>query len=71
MLKIGIECESIENDSWGIARIINKLLEEIASRPELQKEFKFFLYFKSKVPNYAYLNNPIFVKRIVRIPFIP
>lgn len=71
MIKIGIECESIENDSWGIARLINKLLEEIARRPELQKEFKFFLYFKSKVPNYAYLNNPIFVKRVVRIPFIP
>jgi len=65
MLKIGIECESIEYDSYGIARAINKLLEEIARRPELQQEFKFYLYFKSKIPNYPYLNNPIFIKRII------
>lgn len=69
MLKVGIECESIENDSWGIARIINKLLEEIARRPELQKEFKFFLYFKSKIPDYPYLDNPIFHKEVVWQPF--
>ncbi len=71
MIRIGIECESIEQDSWGIARIINKLLEDIARRPELQKEFKFFLYFKSKIPNYPFLNNPIFVKRLVRVPLVP
>lgn len=71
MIRIGIECESIEEQSWGIARIITKLLEEIARRPELQKEFKFFLYFKSKIPDYPYLNNPIFEKRIVRVPLIP
>lgn len=71
MINVGIECESIEEQSWGIARIITKLLEEIARRPELQKEFKFFLYFKSKIPDYPYLNNPIFEKRIVRVPLIP
>jgi len=68
MKRIGIECESIENDTWGIARIITKLLEEIARRPELQKEFKFFLYFKSKIPDYPYLNNPIFHKEIIWQP---
>jgi glycosyltransferase involved in cell wall biosynthesis len=71
MIRIGIECESIEEQSWGIARIITKLLEDIASRPELQKEFTFFLYFKSKIPDYPFLNNPIFVKKIVRVPFLP
>lgn len=71
LIKIGIECESIENDTWGVARLINKLLEEIAMRPELKKEFEFYLFFKSKIPNYPYLENPIFKKRIVRPAFIP
>ena len=65
MLKIGIECESIEEDFHGIARLINKLLEEIAKRPELRKEFQFYLYFKHRIPDYPYLDNPIFTKRIV------
>ncbi len=65
MLKIGIECEAIEEDTHGIARAITKLLEEIARRPELQQEFKFYLYFKSKIPNHPYLDNPIFEKRVV------
>ena len=66
MLKIGIECESIEGpQSWGVGRIVKKLLEEIARRPELTHEFKFFLYFKSEIPDYPWLSSPIFVKKIV------
>jgi glycosyltransferase involved in cell wall biosynthesis len=69
MLKIGIECESIEDSqSWGVARELNNLLKQIASRPELEKEFKFFLYFKSHIPDYEFLKNPIFVKKIVWPP---
>jgi len=71
MYKIGIECESIEDQSWGVGRIIKKLLEEISRRPELQKEFRFFLYFKSKIPNLPYLDSPIFVKKIIKLPLIP
>jgi len=68
MIRVGIECESIENDSWGIARMIHKLLEEIARRPELANEFKFFLYFKSSIPDHPYLDNPIFEKKIIGVP---
>ncbi len=71
MLKIGIECESIEDQIWGVGRMITKLLEEISKRPELQKEFRFFLYFKSEIPDLPYLNSPIFVKKIVKLPGIP
>ena len=69
--KIGIECESIENDTWGVARMTSKLLEEISKRPELEKEFGFYLYFKSKIPDYPYLQNPIFKKKIVKLPVVP
>lgn len=72
MIKVGIECESIEDqETWGVGRIVKKLLEEISRKPELQKEFKFFLYFKSKIPALSYLTNPIFVKKIVKLPLIP
>jgi glycosyltransferase involved in cell wall biosynthesis len=72
LLKVGIECESIEgSESWGVGRIVKKLLEEISKRPELQKEFKFFLYFKSEISDLPYLNSPIFVKKAVKPPLIP
>ncbi len=69
--RIGIECESIENDTWGVARMTSKLLEEISRRPELEKELEFCLYFKSKIPEYSYLKNPIFKKKILKLPVIP
>jgi glycosyltransferase involved in cell wall biosynthesis len=69
LIKIGIECESIEeSQTWGVARELTNLLKQIASRPELQKVFKFFLYFKSRIPDYEFLNNPIFIKKIVWPP---
>ncbi len=72
MIKVGIECESIEESQiWGVGRIINKLLQELSKYPELGNEFKFFLYFKSKIPARSYLANPLFVKKIIRVPFIP
>ncbi len=71
MIRIGIECESIEDQSWGVGRIVNKLLEEISRRPELKQDFRFFLYFKSRIPDYEFLKNDIFVKRVVSIPLIP
>ena len=67
MYKIGIECESIEAETWGVGRIVNKLLENIASRPELTNEFRFFLYFKSRIPDLPYLDNPIFIKRVTGV----
>lgn len=72
MINVGIECESIEDgQSWGVGRIVNKLLQEIDRRPELKKEFRFFLYFKSKIPDYPYLKNDIFVKKIIFPQWLP
>jgi len=68
MIKVGIECEPIEEDTYGIASLINNLLKEIARRPELEKEFKFYLYFKSEIPKYKYLDAPIFEKRLIGVP---
>src|SRR3989344_6671949 len=71
MIKIGIECESIEgkNPMWGVGRIIMKLLEEISRRSELEKEFCFILYFKDSIPDLPFLKAPIFEKKTVPVPF--
>lgn len=71
MLKIGIECESIEgkNPIFGVGRIIMKLLEEISRRPELKGNYKFILYFKDKVPDFDFLQNSIFEIKLTPVPF--
>jgi len=67
--KIGIECEQIEGEMWGIGRILTNLLENITSRPELRNEYEFHLYFKEKIPDFEYLKDPIFRKEIISQPF--
>ncbi len=54
---------------WGIGRIIMKLLEEISRRPELEKDFRFVLYFKDRIPDFLFLNSPIFEKKTISVPF--
>jgi glycosyltransferase involved in cell wall biosynthesis len=68
MIRVGIECESVEGEHWGVGRILSKILEEISHRKELSKEFRFYLFFRSRIPPLSFLDNPIFVKRIVPLP---
>ena len=46
-----------------------KLLEELSRCPELEKDFRFVLYFKNIVPDFPFLNAPIFEKKTVPVPF--
>ncbi len=68
---IGIECESIEGDSWGVARLVYKLLEQLAAQPELARTHRFHLYFKSHIPDYPFLNAPVFVKTVTTPGWAP
>jgi len=70
MIRVGIECESIEGESWGIGRLTLKLLEELAKDPSIDSEFKFILYFKSEIPSHKVLDNPIFEKKLIKFPLI-
>ena len=65
---IAIECESTEDSSWGIARMIYGLLGELVQIPELSHRFRINLYFKSHIPDDPVFKNPLFSCRIVR-PF--
>lgn len=69
MYKVGIECHNLENKRWGIGRHLAKLLEEIARREKetkLAAEFQFYLYFKERIPDDPFLQNPIFIKRVLK-----
>lgn len=69
MINIGIECHALETNRWGIGHHLSKLLKEISKKSELANEFRFYLYFKGRIPNDSYLNNPIFVKKVLKLPF--
>jgi len=70
MIKIGIECENLEDPKsrWGIGKITLNLLKEFANNPEWHKKYKLHLYFKSRVPDDEVLKNSIFVKRVLGVP---
>ena len=72
--KIGIDCYKLEDltgsQRAGVGRHLYKLLEEISKRPQLAKEFKFYLYFKGRVPSsIPFLANSIFVPKVAKLPF--
>lgn len=69
--KIGIECESIEgkNPTFGVGRIITKLLEEISRRPELKNDYRFVLYSKDNIPNLPFLKTSMFEIKRTPVPF--
>ncbi|MEK7616028.1 MAG: glycosyltransferase [Patescibacteria group bacterium] len=49
MIKIGIECESGEGDSWGIGRTVKELIKNLPKT----EEFKFIYYYKGKIPSFS------------------
>lgn len=67
LTRIGIECESIEEEQYGIGRFLYKVLEQLAARPHLAQTYRFHLYFKKRIPDYPFLASPMFVK-IVTTP---
>ncbi|MBI2674579.1 MAG: glycosyltransferase family 4 protein [Candidatus Yanofskybacteria bacterium] len=71
MFKVGIECESIEgkNPMFGVGRMTVKLLEGVSRRPELERDYRFILYFKDNVPEFPFLKAPIFEIKRVPVPF--
>jgi glycosyltransferase involved in cell wall biosynthesis len=69
--KIGIECENLEGERFGVGHTMAQLLETITKVPGIQKKYKFVLYFKNKIPKDDFLKHPVFKKKILKIPGIP
>ena len=74
MIKVGVDCHKLEDADGafraGIGRHTYKLLEQVSKMPELQEKYRFYLYFKKSVPeNIPFLDNPIFVPQVAKLPF--
>lgn len=71
MIRIGIECEQLEGERFGVGHTLAQLLSAITEIPDVEKKFRFVLYFKASIPSDAFLNNPLFKKRILTGGIIP
>jgi hypothetical protein len=63
---IAIECESLEDTSWGVARVIRGLLESYSSLPDLQARYRLRLYCKRRIPSLP--SFPAGTVECVRVP---
>lgn len=71
MKRIGIECEQLEGERFGVGRTLAQLLEEFTHIPNIEKRYRFILYFKSEIPADAFLTHPVFEKKVVTGGIIP
>lgn len=69
-IKIGIECESLEGESWGIGRMTQKLIQKLSRRPQLKERYKFCLYFNGRTPDMPWLDRELFQTKSVGLPSI-
>ncbi len=66
---VGIECESLEGDHGGVARLTRKLIQQLSSRDDLEGRYHFILYFKRAVPaDLRYLDSVVFTTRVFGVP---
>ena len=71
MIRIGIECEQLEGKRFGVGHTLAQLLDAATKVPDVEKNHRFILYFKSEIPNDAFLAHPLFEKKILTGGMIP
>ena len=71
MMRIGVECEQLEGERFGVGHTLAQLLSAITHVPGVEKKFQFVLYFKTDIPGDAFLNHPLFEKKILTGGIIP
>ena len=71
MLRVGIECEQLEGNRFGVGHALAQLLETITQIPEIEKQFRLVLHFKKEIPRDNFLSHPVFEKRILTGGIIP
>src|SRR3972149_11035604 len=66
---LGIECESLEGDHGGVARLTRKFIEQLAYRGDLKARWKFMLYFRDTVPDeFRALDSDVFKTVAFHVP---
>ena len=69
-IKIGIECEQLEGERFGVGKMLANFLNEISKHKELYDRYEFILYFKSKIPDDDFLKSKLFTKKVIKLPFL-
>lgn len=68
-MRIGIDAHTLEGNRTGVGRYLINILERAVQTEWIRNNFIFYLYFKKEIPEDDFLNNPIFVKRLLNLPF--
>lgn len=71
MIRIGIECEQLEGERFGVGHTLAQLLDAATKVPDIEKNYRFVLYFKSEIPRDRFLSHPLFESRVLTGGFIP
>lgn len=71
MMRIGIECEQLEGERFGVGHTLAALLEALTRVPHVRDTHRFFLYFKRHIPGDAFLADALFEKRICTGRWLP
>ncbi|MGZ6972953.1 MAG: glycosyltransferase [Acidimicrobiia bacterium] len=65
---IGIECESLEGQTWGVGRIVEKLIEALGDRESVRERFRITLYSNGPLPASVHYDDRLFASRPVGLP---
>ena len=65
MIRVGIECEQLEGNRFGIGETLAQFLETVSHMPDIEKRFRFVLYFKASIPADPFLHHPAFEKKVL------
>ncbi len=65
MIRVGIECEQLEQNRFGIGHTLAQFFESLTKIPDIEKELKLVLYFKATMPTDAFLTHPLFEKKVL------
>lgn len=71
MIRIGIECEQLEGERFGVGHTLAQLLGAATKVPDVEKKYRFVLYFKKEIPKDAFLAHPLFENRVLTGGIIP
>jgi len=66
-MTIGIDAHNLEGKRTGVGRYLLNLLKNWADFPS--ENIKFILYFHKEIPQDDFLNNPVFEKKLLNLPF--
>jgi len=65
---IAFECESLEDESWGVARQVRGLMTTFTQLPDVRRSYDIIAYFKSRIPDEEWTRQP-HVKTVLLRPF--